>query len=168
MKKALLLMTCLLAFAGANAQNSLEFTTVSNETDMLYYASPQVDEPQKIVTDAGLIPEVQDQGLSYSIPKYIVECLASKNDLSKGDASAVKEGATTRTALPALAKVIALALPGNYLGGNSNVLEEITFLKNVGDDVVTPPYINERFSDMESILVNPDEGFGKYNNPITG
>ena len=163
MKKALLLMTCLLAYAGANAQNSLEFTTVNNENDMLYYASPQMDEPQKIVTDAGLIPEVQDQGLSYSIPKYIVECLASKNDLSKGDASAVKEGATTRTVLPALAQVVTLALPGNYLGGNSNILEEITFLKNVGDDVVTPPYINERFSDMESILVNPDEGFGKYN-----
>lgn len=167
MKKALLLMTCLLAYAGANAQNSLEFTTVNNENDMLYYASPQMDEPQKIVTDAGLIPEVQDQGLSYSIPKYIVECLASKNDLSKGDANAVKEGATTRTALPALAKVIALALPGNYLGGNSNVLEEITFLKNVGNDVVAPPYINDRFSDMESILLNPDEGFVMYNDLVT-
>ena len=56
MKKTLLLFTCLLAFAGTNAQNSLEFTTVSNENDMLYYASPQMDEPQKIVTDAGLIP----------------------------------------------------------------------------------------------------------------
>jgi len=167
MKKTLLLSACLLSFACSNAQNTLEFSTVNNENDMLYYASPQMDEPQKIVTDAGLIPEVQDQGLSYSIPKYIVECLASKNDLSKGDASVVKEGATTRTVLPALAKVVALALPGNYLGGNSNILEEITFLKNVGDDVVTPPYINERFSDMESILVNPDEGFGKYNNPIT-
>lgn len=167
MKKTLLLSACLLSFACSNAQNSLEFSTVNNENDMLYYASPQMDEPQKIVTDAGLIPEVQGMDLSYSIPKYIVECLASSNDLNKGDASAVKDGAATRTSLPALAKVVGLALPGTYKGGNTNVLEEITFLKNVSADVVTPPYINERLADMEGILVNPDEGFVKYNDPLT-
>lgn len=159
MKKLLLLLTSLLAFAGSYAQNTLEFTTVSNENDMLYYASPQMEEPQKIVTDAGLIPEVQGMDLSYSIPKYIVECLVSNNDLNKGDANAVKDGTTTRTSVPNLAKVVGLALPGTYKGGNSNVLEVITFFKNVGADVVNPPYINERFSDMESILINPAEGF---------
>lgn len=167
MKKTLLLSACLLSFACSNAQNSLEFSTVNNENDMLYYASPQMDEPQKIVTDAGLIPEVQGMDLSYSIPKYIVECLASSNDLNKGDASAVKDGAATRTSLPALAKVVGLSLPGTYKGGNTNVLEEITFLKNVSADVVNPPYINERLADMEGILVNPDEGFVKYNDPLT-
>ena len=167
MKKTLLLLTCLLAFAGTNAQNSLEFTTVSNENDMLYYASPQMDEPQKIVTDAGLIPEVQGMDLSYSIPKYIVECLVSNNDLNKGDANAVKDGASTRTSIPNLAKVVGMALPGTYKGGNSNVLEEITFFKNVGADVVNPPYIDERFIDMENILTNPTEGFVMYNNSLT-
>ena len=167
MKKALLLLTCLMAFAGTNAQNSLEFTTVSNENDMLYYASPQMDEPQKIVTDAGLIPEVQGMDLSYSIPKYIVECLVSNNDLNKGDANAVKDGASTRTSIPNLAKVVGMALPGTYKGGNSNVLEEITFFKNVGADVVNPPYIDERFIDMENILTNPTEGFVMYNNSLT-
>lgn len=167
MKKTLLLMTCLLAFAGANAQNTLEFTTVNNENDMLYYASPQMDEPQKIVTEAGLIPEVQGMGLSYSIPKYIVECLVSNNDLSKGDANAVKEGFATRTSIPNLAKVVGLALPGTYKGGNTNVLEVITFFKNVGADVVNPPYIDEHFSDMEGILLNPAEGFEMYNSPMT-
>lgn len=167
MKKTLLLLTCLLAFAGTNAQNSLEFTTVSNENDMLYYASPQMDEPQKIVTDAGLIPEVQGMDLSYSIPKYIVECLVSNNDLNKGDANAVKDGASTRTSIPNLAKVVGMALPGTYKGGNSNVLEEITFFKNVGADVVNPPYIDERFIDMENILTNPAEGFVMYNNSLT-
>lgn len=167
MKKTLLLLTCLMAFAGTNAQNSLEFTTVSNENDMLYYASPQMDEPQKIVTDAGLIPEVQGMDLSYSIPKYIVECLVSNNDLNKGDANAVKDGASTRTSIPNLAKVVGMALPGTYKGGNSNVLEEITFFKNVGADVVNPPYIDERFIDMENILTNPTEGFVMYNNSLT-
>ena len=156
-----------MAFAGTNAQNSLEFTTVSNENDMLYYASPQMDEPQKIVTDAGLIPEVQGMDLSYSIPKYIVECLVSNNDLNKGDANAVKDGASTRTSIPNLAKVVGMALPGTYKGGNSNVLEEITFFKNVGADVVNPPYIDERFIDMENILTNPTEGFVMYNNSLT-
>lgn len=165
MKKTLLLLTFLLAFVGSNAQNTLEFTTVSNENDMLYYASPQMEEPQKIVTDAGLIPEVQGMDLSYSIPKYIVECLVSNNDLNKGDANAVKEGTTTRVSVPNLAKVVGLALPGSYKGGNSNVLEVITFFKNVDADVVNPPYIDERFSDMESILVNPDEGFVMYSTP---
>ena len=167
MKKTLLFLTCLLAFVGANAQNTLEFTTVNNENDMLYYASPQMDEPQKIVTEAGLIPEVQGMGLSYSIPKYIVECLVSNNDLSKGDANAVKEGFATRTSLPNLAKVVGLALPGTYKGGNTNVLEVITFFKNVGAEVVNPPYIDQRFTDMEGILVDPTEGFEMFNSPMT-
>lgn len=167
MKKTLFLSACLLSFVCSNAQNTLEFSTVNNENDMLYYASPQMDEPQKIVTDAGLIPEVQGMDLSYSIPMYIVECLVSNNDLNKGDANAHKEGFATRTLIPNLAKVVGLALPGTYKGGNSNVLEEITYLKNVDADVINPPYINERFSDIENILVDPNEGFVMYNSPMT-
>src|SRR3712207_6320416 len=161
-----LVMAAGLCFA-MNAQNGVvTFTTVDNTNDMLYYASPSMPDSQKIVTDAGLIPAVAAQGLSYSIPQYIVECLATKADMSKGDATKNKTGFATRTAVPALGKVVGIALPGRVTGGNSNFLYATPYIKNYDATVIAPPYKDENYPEYNTIVTNPANGFKKYNEQI--
>ena len=165
MKKLLLCLASSFVALTMSAQGVVTFVQTSNDNDMLFYASPAMADSQKIVTDAGLIPEVAALGMSYSIPQYIVECLATKADLSQGDANKAKAGMQTRTELPANAKVLALSLPGRYQGGNSNILVETTYLSNVGTDVTNAPYIDYRYYDFEDIIKASDSGFEQLNEP---
>ena len=88
----LLCLASSIAVLSMSAQGTVTSSTTNNNNDMLFYASPAMADSQKIVTDAGLIPEVAALGMSYSIPQYIVECLATQADLSQGDANKTKEG----------------------------------------------------------------------------
>lgn len=166
MKKLLLCLASSIAVLSMSAQGTVTSSTTNNNNDMLFYASPAMADSQKIVTDAGLIPEVAALGMSYSIPQYIVECLATQADLSQGDANKTKEGRQTRVAVPANAKVTALSLPGRYQGGNSNILVETTWLNNVGTDVTNTPYIDLRYYDFEDVILDAANGFEKLNEPV--
>ena len=163
MKKVLLFIASSFAVLSMSAQGTLTFSQTNNDNDMLFYASPTMAAPQKIVTDAGLVPEVSEMGYNYSIPLYVVECLATKADLSKGNPNVSKDGAATRTVLPANGKVVALGLPGELKGGNSDILEEVTFLKNLGSDVIAPPYQDVRYPDINDVVYDPAQGFVQYN-----
>lgn len=166
MKKHLLMLVSSLMALSMSATSIVTFSHVNNNNDMLFYATQSTPDSQKIVTDAGMVPAVAAMGMSYSIPQYIVECLATKADLNRGNANLSKEGFATRTSLPGNAKVVGLSLPGRYQGGNSNVLIETTYFNNLSEDVVTPPYIDLTYYDFEDAINATGSGFVKLNEPV--
>ncbi len=163
MKKVLLLATALLSMGAAQAENSSWNLSWSKNrtTDMKFYASQYRGDNQKIVTDAGLIPAVNELGYSYSMPCYIVECLSTAQDMNNGDT----ELGTAN--VPAGGKVTGLKLPGIVTGGNSDQLNAVTYIKDVEAGTTVAPYQDTRFWPLNTYLTEAEHGFQKLNEETT-
>ncbi len=180
MKKILLFSVALLTAGAAMADDgAITFKTVNNQSNMLFYASPALPDSQRIATDVLLMPEVApffkdeiDQGVrsAFGFSQFIVECMATKKDLSQGDADAKKVGFVTKTVVPKRAKIVKLSLPGVFLKGDCDTLIAYTYFKSTPSIDLVTDHTGEDFSayiGLDTIVKKNNSGFVKVIEPTT-
>ncbi len=154
----------MLVAVASMAQTSNGFVSIMSvdptaEQDKLMYISPNDIETeaagrtQKIVTSTGYIPGFP---IAFCMQHFLVECVASSEDFNKGVTENVYllNGAVkAMPVMPARAKVVGLALPGNYddTEPNSNFVYNLysyLFIKNLKEPSNNPPYKDVFYSDL--------------------
>ena len=164
MKNLILTVAAMIMAATSMAQNSgyvnIVSVTPTAEQDKLMYISPNDTQnesarTQKIVTSTGYIPGFP---IAFSMQHFLVECVASSEDFNKGVTENVYllNGAVkAMPVMPARAKVVGLALPGNYddtgLTNRQFVynLYSYLFIKNLNEEPSNnPPYKDVFYSDL--------------------
>lgn len=189
MKNLILTVAAMIMAATSMAQNSgfvsIESVTPTAEQDKLMYISPNDTQyesarTQKIVTGIDYIgsPSPYITIPTYRMQHFLVECVASGEDFSKGMIENVNllNGAVKATpVMPARAKVVGLALPGNYddtgLTNRQFVynLYSYLFIKNLNEEPsLNPPYkdvfYDELLKDTIDLFGDDDRYFYKPGN----
>ncbi len=143
MKNYILTVAAMFMFATSMAQNNSYVNIVSvnptAEQDKLMYISPndienENDSIQKIVTGIDYISGVT---FTHRMQHFMVECVASSEDFSKGvteNVNLLNGAVKAMPVMPAGAKVIGLALPGYYVDGVPDFVKSLysyVFIKNL-------------------------------------
>ena len=177
MKKLVLFAVALLTAGSAMAgDGTITFKTVNNEKDMLLYASPKLPEMQQLATSWRLIPSIyaqldeKEKAANIGCNMYLVDCIATANDLKKGDTNTLKEGFRTQTAIPQNAKLCKLSLPGYKLDGNGTMFEATTYMRNTENVKVLSalhiPQDYEPWFEVYDSIKDNTNGFTKVNEPV--
>lgn len=168
MKTFILTVATMLMAATSMAQQNSGFVNIVSVTptadqDRLMYVSPNDIETeaagrtQKIVTGIDYIgsPAPNITMPTYRMQHFLVECVASGEDFSKGvtdnNVNLLNGAVKATQAMPARAKVIGLALPGYYDKGNLpdfvTNMKSYLFIKNLNDEPsLNPPYRDVSYS----------------------
>lgn len=177
MNKLILFAAALLTAGSAMAgDGTITFKTVNNEKDMLLYASPKLPEMQQLATSWRLIPSIyaqldeKEKAANIGCNMYLVDCIATANDLKKGDTNTLKEGFRTQTAIPQNAKLCKLSLPGYKLDGNGTMFEATTYMRNTENVKVLSalhiPQDYEPWFEVYDSIKDNTNGFTKVNEPV--
>ena len=177
MNKLILFAAALLTAGSAMAgDGTITFKTVNNEKDMLFYASTKLPEMQQLATSWRLIPSIYAQldsaekAGNIGCNKYLVDCIATANDLKNGDTNTRKEGFRTQTAIPQNAKLCKLSLPGYKLDGKGTKFEATTYMRNTENVKVLSalhiPQDYEPWLEVYDSIKDNTHGFTKVNEPV--
>jgi len=161
MKNYILTVAAMLMAATSIAQNNSYVNIASvnptAEQDKLMYISPndienENDRTQKIVTGIDYISGVN---FTHRMQHFMVECVASQADFSKGvteNVNLLNGAVKAMPVMPAGAKVIGLALPGYYVDGVPDFVKSLysyVFIKNLDNTPsINPPYKDVIYSNL--------------------
>lgn len=177
MKNYILTVAAMFMFATSMAQNNSYVNIVSvtptDQQDKLMYISPkdienENDSIQKIVTGIDYISGVT---FTHRVQHFMVECVASQADFSKGvteNVNLLNGAIKAMPAMPALAKVIGLALPGYYVSGVPDFVKSLysyVFIKNLDNEPsINPPYKDVSYSNLtRETALSPSDQLYFYN-----
>lgn len=184
MKHFFLTVAAMLVAVASMAQTSNGFVRIMSvdptaEQDKLMYISPNDIETeaagrtQTIVTGIDYFgsPSPYISMPTYRMQHFLVECVASGQDFSKGvtgDGVYLLNGAKdAMSVMPARAKVIGLALPGYYDQGSLpdfvTNLKSYLFIKNLDDEpTLNPPYKDVAYSALLKETYDLFDGDDRY------
>lgn len=163
MKHYFLTVAAMLVAVTSMAQTSSGFVRIMSvdptaEQDKLMYISPndienESDRIQKIVTGIDYVPNFP---VTHRMQHFLVECVASGQDFSKGVTENVSLLPGTTKAMPVMpkrAKVVGLALPGYYDQGSLpdfvKNLWSYVFIRNLNEEPsLNPPYKDVSYENL--------------------